>query len=74
MDRPAKNPNRPAGGATPDGDSGDADVYGTIVITPFEALAGTQKVVTVPGIHSRRLIRVTVPPDVREGTVCACAA
>jgi len=47
----------------------DPNVYGTIVITPFEALAGTQKVVTVPGSYSHRLIRVTVPPDVKDGTV-----
>ncbi len=53
----------------PDSGRDDANIYGTIVITPFEALTGTQKVVTVPGSYSRRLLRVTVPPDVKEGTV-----
>lgn len=45
----------------------DPNIYGAIVITPEEASRGTQKLVNVPwGFHSR-IVRVTVPPGIREG-------
>lgn len=53
----------------PGGGQDDTNVYGSIAITPFEALTGTRKVVSVPRSYSRKLVKVTVPPNVRDGTV-----
>ncbi len=53
---------RPRGGA------GDADMYGTLVISPYEALTGTRKLVNVPWGFHNRLIRVLVPPGVKRGS------
>lgn len=51
------------------GDSQDPALYGTLSITPRESVFGTRKLVSVPsGIHSR-MIRVVVPPGVKEGTI-----
>ncbi|MFZ7126282.1 MAG: rhomboid family intramembrane serine protease [Desulfobacterales bacterium] len=51
----------------PDAPETAPDLHGTLRLTPFEALTGTQKAVTVSrGLHSRRL-RVTVPAGVKEG-------
>ena len=46
----------------------DYDLHATITISPFEALVGTRKMVTVPVSFGKRLLRVTVPPEVNEGT------
>lgn len=54
---------RPAG---PGGD--DPNLYGNIIISPFEALVGTRKLVNIPWGFHKRLVRVTVPPGVGEGT------
>jgi hypothetical protein len=55
------------------GREGGADLYGRIRITPREAREGTRKLVNVPwGVH-RRLLRVQVPPGVREGSVLRLA-
>jgi membrane associated rhomboid family serine protease len=51
-----------------DSDTG-GDLFGTLQITPFEALAGTKKVVAVPHGLSRMPLRVSVPPGVPSGTV-----
>jgi len=45
----------------------DPNIYGSIVITPEEALKGTNKLVNVPWGFHNRLVRVTVPPGIREG-------
>ncbi len=46
----------------------ELDVYGTITITPREAIYGTRKLVAISqGLKKRNLI-VTVPPGVHEGT------
>jgi membrane associated rhomboid family serine protease len=52
----------------PVGTSQDPHLYGTIHITPFEAFTGTQKIVNVPWGFHKRLIRVSVPPGVKDGT------
>lgn len=54
---------------TPDSVQNDPNSYGAIVVTPFEALTGTQKVVSVPRRYAKRLVRVTVPPKIKDGTV-----
>ncbi|RJR17750.1 MAG: rhomboid family intramembrane serine protease [Desulfobacteraceae bacterium] len=45
----------------------DADIYGSIVITPEEAATGTQKIVNVPWGFHNRLVKVIVPPGIKEG-------
>lgn len=45
----------------------DADLYGTIQITWHEALTGASKLVNVPWGVNKRLIRVTIPPGIKEG-------
>jgi len=49
--------------------SNDPHLYGTMVITPEEAHRGARKLVNIPWAFQRRLLRVTVPPGVREGTI-----
>lgn len=45
----------------------DADVHATINISPYEALVGTRKLVTVPYGFQRRMFRVNVPPGIEAG-------
>jgi hypothetical protein len=45
-----------------------ADLYGDIVITPYEALAGTQKLINVPWGIRKRIFQVKIPSGIREGT------
>ena len=52
----------------PAGSKNDIDLYGTLQISPFEASAGTRKLVNIPWGFHKRMFRVTVPPNVREGT------
>jgi membrane associated rhomboid family serine protease len=47
----------------------DADLYATIAISPYEALVGTRKLVTVPHGFQRRVFRVNVPPGMEAGKV-----
>ncbi len=47
----------------------DADVHATITISPYEALVGTRKLVTVPHGFQRRVFRVNVPPGMETGKV-----
>jgi membrane associated rhomboid family serine protease len=51
----------------PVGPGSDPDLYGTIVITPFEAQVGSRKLVNIPWGFHKRPFRVTVPPGMREG-------
>ena len=51
----------------PVGSGKDPDLYGSIDLTPFEAYIGSRKMVNVPWGFSKRLIRVSVPPGVKEG-------
>jgi hypothetical protein len=52
----------------PDGAADDPHLYGTITVTAREARLGTPKLVNVPwGLH-KRLLRVTVPPGMADGS------
>lgn len=46
----------------------DLDVYGTLWLTPREAIRGTRKLISVPQGLKKRNIPVTVPPGVEDGT------
>jgi len=46
----------------------ESNLYGTISITPFEALAGTSKMVNIPWGFHKRLVRVTIPPGIKKDT------
>ncbi len=51
----------------------DPHLYGTLTISADEARRGTRKLIRVPwGIH-KRLLRVTVPGGVKDGTVLRLA-
>jgi rhomboid family protein len=47
----------------------EADIFATISISPYEALVGTRKLVTVPHGFQRRVFRVNVPPGMEAGKV-----
>ena len=47
----------------------DPHLHGSISITPAEARLGTHKLVNIPWALQKRLYRVAIPPDVRDGTV-----
>ncbi|RJQ67360.1 MAG: rhomboid family intramembrane serine protease [Desulfobacteraceae bacterium] len=47
----------------PDGGR-EADIHATIAISPYEALVGARKMVSVPFGLQQRLFRVTVPPGI----------
>ena len=52
----------------------DPNLYGTLGITPYEAIAGTEKIVTLPGgFQQRRMFKVKVPPGVLRGTTLRLA-
>jgi len=52
----------------PGGLGKDPDLYGTINITSFEALVGTQKLINIPKGFQKRIVKVVVPPGVKEGS------
>lgn len=47
---------------------GDTHLYGTLRITPLEARTGATKLVNIPWGFHKRLIRITVPQGVHQGT------
>ena len=51
----------------PVGSSADANLYGSVTISPYEALTGTRKIVNLPWGFHNRLIRVAVPAGIQEG-------
>ena len=51
----------------PSGPPNDPNLYGTIVVTPFEARAGSKKLVNIPWGFQKRLINVRVPPGIQTG-------
>jgi membrane associated rhomboid family serine protease len=54
-------------------DPQDPHLYGAVTISPREAVFGTRKLVNIPwGFHSR-VLRVVIPPGVKEGTVLRLA-
>jgi membrane associated rhomboid family serine protease len=52
----------------PGGLGNDPHLYGTIDITSFEALVGTQKLINIPKGFQKRIVKVIVPPGVKEGS------
>jgi len=46
----------------------ETNLYGTIHITPFEALAGTKKMVNIPWGFRKKLVRILIPPDIKKDT------
>ena len=52
----------------PSGGGGGADLQGRLVVSPYEALTGTRKLVNIPWGFHNRLIRVLVPPGVKKGS------
>ena len=52
----------------PGGLGKDPHLYGTIDITSFEALAGTQKLINIPKGFQKRIVKVIVPSGVKEGS------
>jgi len=52
----------------PGGLDKDPNLYGTIDITSFEALVGTQKLINIPKGFQKRMVKVIVPPGVKEGS------
>jgi membrane associated rhomboid family serine protease len=55
--------------ARPSMPSHDNDLHATLSISPYEALVGTRKMVTVPWGFQRRMYRVNVPPGVTAGKI-----
>ena len=51
----------------PGGPADDPNLYGTLVISPFEARLGSRKLVNIPWGFQKRLINVKVPPGIKEG-------
>ena len=45
------------------------DEYGSIAISPYEALVGTRKMINVPHGFQRRMLRVNVPPGIQAGKI-----
>ncbi|HDI59216.1 MAG TPA: rhomboid family intramembrane serine protease [Desulfobacteraceae bacterium] len=52
----------------PAGEPDDPNLYGTVRITELEARRGATKLVNVPWGFHKRLLRVTVPPGISEGS------
>ncbi len=51
----------------PVGSGPEPHLYGTIAITPHEAVTGTRKLVNIPWGFHKRLFKVVVPPGIQEG-------
>ena len=52
---------------------GDPHLYGTLAVAPKEALLGTRKLLNVKWGFRSRVLRVTVPPGLGQGTVLRLA-
>ncbi len=53
----------------PSGPPNNPNLYGTVVISPFEARSGSRKLVNIPWGHQKRLINVRVPAGIQEGKI-----
>ena len=51
------------------GPGNDLHLYGTIKITSHEAFAGTRKLINIPWGFHKRLFRVEIPSDMKEGGI-----
>lgn len=47
----------------------DPNLYGRLILTPLEAHLGSRKLVNIPWGFHKRLIRVRVPPGIKEGKI-----
>ncbi len=45
-----------------------SNLYGTIAITPYESFTGTRKLVSIPRGYKQKMVNVTVPAGVNQGT------
>lgn len=52
----------------PHSPSEDINLYGMVDVTAFESLSGTRKLVSVPWGFQQKMVRVTVPSGVVDGT------
>lgn len=48
---------------------GETNLYGTIIITQYEAMVGTKKLVNIPWGFKKRLFNVSVPSGMAEGKI-----
>lgn len=53
----------------PRGPMDDPNLYGTLKISPVEAVRGTRKLVNIPWGFHKQLFNVSVPPGTEAGTV-----
>lgn len=51
----------------------DADLFGTVTVTPVEARFGVRKLINIPYGFRSKILRVNVPPGVRDGTILRLA-
>ena len=51
----------------PVGFENDPTLYGTIIITPYEALSGASKMVNILWGFHKKLFRVVIPPGIKDG-------
>lgn len=53
----------------PSGSGNDNHLYGTVTVSPHEALSGARKMVSLPWGFYTRMLKVTVPAGIKEGSV-----
>ena len=53
----------------PVGLKNDSHLYGTIVISPHEAVAGTNKLINISWGFHKKLLKIIIPPGVHEGSI-----
>ncbi len=46
----------------------ELNLYGTIIITPYESFTGTKKLITIPGGLKKRTLSVSVPSGINQGS------
>ena len=51
----------------PVGFENDPTLYGTIIITPYEALSGADKMINISWGFHNKLFRVVIPPGIKDG-------
>jgi membrane associated rhomboid family serine protease len=53
----------------PSGSVNDSHLYGTVTVSPHEAQSGTRKMVSLPWGFYTRMLKVSVPSGIKEGSV-----
>ncbi|HBF43201.1 MAG TPA: rhomboid family intramembrane serine protease [Desulfobacteraceae bacterium] len=51
----------------------DPNLYGSVTISPIEASQGSRKLVNIPRGFQKHIFRVSIPPDIRHGTILRLA-